>query len=129
MTQVAWILVLAIGAGVGYSLWRFRRKAEERREAAEARMAQLMAQAVRPGAAPAAGTDAAAQAALAQQRLLLDAAGKAAEAGEPALAIQLYARLIARYPGGPSAALARTAVEAQKKRLSLSRSPGTSAPG
>ena len=37
-------------------------------------------------------------AALAQQKLLFEAAAKAGEAGEPVLSIQLYARLLARYP-------------------------------
>jgi hypothetical protein len=42
---------------------------------------------------------------------------KAGEAGEPALAIQLYARLLARYRRRRFAAQARAAVEAQKKKL------------
>ena len=40
-----------------------------------------------------------------------------AEAGEPALAIQLYARLLARYPDSALGIQARAAVEAQKKKL------------
>ena len=56
--------------------------------------------------------------ALTQQKLLLDAAGKAAEANEPALSIQLYARLLARYPDTQHAAAARAAVEVQKKKFS-----------
>jgi len=51
------------------------------------------------------------------QKLLLEAGAKAAEAGEPALSIQLYARLIARFPQGAFAAQARAAVEAQKQKL------------
>jgi hypothetical protein len=129
MKQLSWMLVVAIAAGLGYWGWRVRRKLNERRLASEERMAQLLAQAVRPAAAPAGMPDPGALAALAQQRLLLDAAAKAAEAGEPALAIQLYARLIARYPAAPSAAMARTAAEAQKRKLSLSKSPDTSCPG
>ena len=39
------------------------------------------------------------------------------EAGEPALSIQLYARLLARYPQTALAGQARAAVESQKKRL------------
>ena len=54
---------------------------------------------------------------LGPQKLLFDAAAKAGEAGEPALSIQLYARLISRYPNSALAALARTAVAAQKARL------------
>ena len=52
-----------------------------------------------------------------QERLLLDAAAKAGEAGEPALSIQLYAKLLARYPQSALATQARAAVEAQKKKL------------
>jgi hypothetical protein len=54
---------------------------------------------------------------LAKQRLLFDAAAKAGEAGEPVLSIQLYARLLARYPDSTFASQARAAVEAQKKNL------------
>jgi hypothetical protein len=72
-------------------------------------------------AARAAGADKAADLAkgadLAKQRLLLDAAAKAAEAGEPVLSIQLYARLLARYPDSAFASQARAAVEVQKKHL------------
>ena len=52
-----------------------------------------------------------------QQKLLFEAAAKAGEAGEPALSIQLYARLIARYPDSAFVAQARAAVEAQKSKL------------
>jgi hypothetical protein len=54
---------------------------------------------------------------LAKQRLLFDAAAKAGEAGEPVLSIQLYARLLARYPDSTFASQARAAVEMQKKNL------------
>jgi hypothetical protein len=54
---------------------------------------------------------------LTQQKRLLEAASKAAEADEPALSIQLYARLLARYPHSDFAAQARAAVETQKKNL------------
>lgn len=54
---------------------------------------------------------------LAKQRLLFDAATKAGEAGEPVLSIQLYARLLARYPDSTFASRARAAVELQKKNL------------
>jgi len=122
MGVAAWILVLGIIVGLAYWAWHTHRRWEERNRASEARMAQMMVQSVRPSAAPGASATPAAPAVSGpqpQERLLLEAAGKAAEAGEPALAIQLYARVISRFPGGPSAALARTAVEAQKKRLAL----------
>jgi hypothetical protein len=51
------------------------------------------------------------------QKLLFEAAHKAGEAGEPALAIQLYARLLTRFPQTAFADQARAAVEAQKKKI------------
>jgi hypothetical protein len=54
---------------------------------------------------------------VAQQKLLYDAASKAGEAGEAVLSIQLYARLLARYPDSQLGMQARAAVEAQKKKL------------
>jgi hypothetical protein len=73
-------------------------------------MAAFMAQA-KPAAAPAPVAE------LPQQKLLFEAAAKAAEAGEPVLSIQLYARLLARFPDSAFAAQARAAVEAQKLKL------------
>jgi len=58
-----------------------------------------------------------------QQRLLLEAAAKAGEAGEPALSIQLYAKLLARYPQCSFADQARAAVTAQKKKLAPAPKP------
>ena len=60
---------------------------------------------------------AAQQSPAAQQKLLYEAASKAGEAGEPVLSIQLYARLLARYPDSTLGTQARAAVEAQKKKL------------
>jgi hypothetical protein len=54
---------------------------------------------------------------VAQQKLLYEAATKAGEAGEAVISIQLYARLLARYPDSALGAQARSAVEAQKKKL------------
>jgi hypothetical protein len=54
---------------------------------------------------------------VAQQKLLYDAAAKAGEAGEAVISIQLYARLLARYPDSALGAQARAAVEALKKKL------------
>ena len=51
-----------------------------------------------------------------EERLLFDAADKAGEAGEPVFAIQLYARLLSRYPQTSLAEQARAAVEQQKKK-------------
>lgn len=117
-----WILLLGAVAGVGWSLWRARRRLEEQAQAEAARAASFLAQALqRPKDAPPAASP--------QERLLFDAAAKAGEAGEPALAIQLYARLVARFPESALLPQARAAVEAEKKRLSTARAPGTSGPG
>jgi hypothetical protein len=132
MKTVAWLVGLAVVAGFGYWFWRVSQRLRARQEAAEARYSNFVASANLPPAAaaalaaaatPAAAAPAPAPArldipALTQQKLLLDAAAKAAEANEPALAIQLYARLLARYPDTPHAATARAAVEVQKKKFS-----------
>jgi hypothetical protein len=116
MKMAAWLLTLAAIGVLGYALWTWRRRWQERQRAAEERFASFMAQA-RP-LPPAAGTaHPVAEPSLPQQKLLFEAAVKAAEAGEPALSIQLYARLIARFPQGAFAAQARAAVEAQKQKL------------
>lgn len=120
MPSLAWIVLAAIAAVLAYTLWRARRRWRERARAAEARAAEFLAQVAPPGPAapPAAPAPTAADAgALLQQRLLFEAAAKAAEAGEPALAIQLYARLLARYPRSAFAAQVRAAVDVQKRRL------------
>ena len=110
-----WLIVLAAIAVVGYAAWLWRKRWLERQHAAEERMTAFMAQA-RPTPAPITNTPAP-DPTLPQQKLLLEAAAKAGEAGEPALSIQLYARLLARYPETAFAAQARAAVEAQKQRL------------
>ena len=115
MKLVAWLVMLAVAGGLAYWYWSWRRRWAERKRASEERFATFMAQAVvatPPKTAPAADP-----AALAQQKLLLDAATKAAEAGEHVLSIQLYARLLARYPESAFASQARAAVEMQKKKL------------
>jgi hypothetical protein len=125
MKQLAWLIALGAVAGIVYSLWRLRKRWEERSRASEARMASFMAQSLPAGASAAAIAVVAAPAApkpsepLLQERLLLEAAAKAGEAGEAALSIQLYAKLLSRYPQTPLAAQARLAVEAQKKKLKL----------
>lgn len=128
MKQIIWLLLFAIMAGLVYSLWRFRQVWRERSQASEARYASLLASTYTPPPAkllPLAPD----QVALSQQRLLLEAASKAGEAGEPALSIQLYAKLLSRYPESSFAGQARAAVEAQKKKLASPRAPGTAGPG
>lgn len=118
MREVAWLLALSAAGGFGYWAWSWRRRRAERKRAADERMASFMAQAMvaanagRNPAPPAVDAGA-----VAKQRLLLEAAAKAAEAGEPVLSIQLYARLLSRYPDSGFAAQARAAVEVQKKKL------------
>ena len=118
MRGLAWFVVLGAIGGIVWYLARLRRQWAERQEEAETRMFTLITQ-VRPAAAPAlvvnpvGGQPVQAP----QELLLLDAAGKAGEAGEPALAIQLYAKLLSRFPQTAFASQARAAVEAQKKKL------------
>ena len=115
MKALTWLLVAGALAGVAYFIARMRQQWAERQRAAEARFASFIAQ-VRPLPAAQAPV-AAAPAPAREERLLLEAAGKAAEAGEAVLAIQLYARLLSRYPQTGFAAQARAAVAEQKKRV------------
>jgi hypothetical protein len=115
MKLFAWALFIAAVAGLAWGVARWRRRSEELQRASEQRMSAFLAEA-RSAAKPRPDT-AADAAAVAAQRLLFDAAAKAGQAGEPVLSIQLYARLVARYPGSALAGEARSAVEAQKKNL------------
>jgi hypothetical protein len=108
------MLLGALGALVSFFWVRYRAWAERQR-ASEQRFAGLIDQ-VRPAAAPVAAP-APPDPTLAQQKLLVEAASKAGEAGEAVLSIQLYARLLARYPQSAFGIQARAAVEAQKKKL------------
>jgi hypothetical protein len=113
MKAMAWFIALGAIAAIVYGLWRLRTRWEERSRASEERFATFISQALpKTAAAPKAGDDT-----VVLQRLLLEAAAKAGEAGEPALSIQLYAKLLARYPQTSFADQARAAVEAQKKKL------------
>jgi HAMP domain-containing protein len=114
MKQVIWLLLLAAMGAIGYTVWKWRERWLERHRAAEERFASFIAQAKPP--APAVEPPKI-DPGLPQQKLLLEAAAKAGEAGEPALSIQLYARLLARYPDTAFGAQARAAVEAQKEKL------------
>jgi hypothetical protein len=122
-----WVLLAASALAIGWLIWRTRRQWEARKRAEEERFATFMAgtsAAAKPGAAapaplPAAPAAPLPQAAdgLPQQRMLFEAAHKAGEAGEPALGIQLYGRLLARYPATAFAHQARADVAALKKKL------------
>lgn len=122
MQSFAWVALAAIAAALAYSLWRARKRWRERTRAAEARAAEFLAQLAppKPAAIPATAATRADAGSLPQQKLLFEAAAKAAEAGEPALAIQLYARLLARYPHTAFAAQVRAAVDVQKGKLAKS---------
>ena len=117
MRAIAWLVVIGAIAGIGFLLFRLRKRWHEQKQVAEARLASFVAGAV-PAKAPAAPLlPPAPNPDLGKQRLLLDAAGKAAEAGEPALSIQIYARLLSRYPQTQFAEQARAAVAALKQKV------------
>jgi hypothetical protein len=121
MKTLLWLLVIGSIAGIAVWFWKARGRMRERERASEERFAAMMAQ-VRPAQAPVAPVIP--DTSLPQQRLLLEAAGKAGEAGEPALSIQLYARLLSRFPDTQFAAQARAAVEGQKKKLKAAAGQG-----
>jgi hypothetical protein len=121
---IAFVMAAAF-AGLGFWLWIGYRRWSQSQSRSEERLQGVMVDAM--SSVPAKpGND---EAGLAQQKLLYEAASKAGEAGEAVLAIQLYARLVARYPNSAMLAQARAAVEAQKKKLATPKAPGTSAPG
>ena len=114
MKLAAWLLLLGIIGAAAYTFWKWRGRWRERKRASEERFASFIAQARPPP--PIVEKPRVAET-VAQETLLLEAAAKAAEAGEPVLSIQLYARMLARYPDSTFGALARAAVEAQKQKL------------
>ena len=113
-----WLLTLAAIGVFGYAFWLWLQRVRERQRSSEERMAAFMAEMKPAAPAPPKPAVAAPPASdLSQQKLLFEAAAKAADAGEPVLSIQLYARLLARFPDCAFAAQARAAVEAQKLKL------------
>ena len=124
MQNALWVVLIGIAAAFAWLIrhnllkWKARQRAEEERFASFISATTGTAPAKTPEivlpAAPAP------MGGMAQQKLLFEAADKAGEAGEPALAIQLYARLLARYPESAFAGHARVAVEVQKRRLAKS---------
>lgn len=126
MTILFWLVVVVFAAVLVGLVWYIRRKAEERRFAEEARVAAFVSS-LGAGVPPSTPKPATAQPPsslpgdIALQKLLFESAHKAGEAGEPALSIQLYSRLLARYPATKFASPAREAVEAQKKKLPKER--------
>jgi hypothetical protein len=119
MKHVFAFLLIAGAAGLAFWFWRAYQHFAERSRASDQRFASAMTdvmstKATAPLLPPKPAQD---LAGMAQQKLLYDAASKAGEAGEPVLSIQLYARLLARYPDTTLGTQARSAVEAQKKKL------------
>jgi hypothetical protein len=114
---MGWIILLAAIAALVYTVRLMLRRIEDRRRASEERAASLLAQVAPRAAVPPKEPPLEPRQVDAQERLLWEAAAKAGEAGEPALAIQLYARLLARYPQTGFAAQAHGAVEALKRKL------------
>jgi hypothetical protein len=113
MRWLAWVLVIGVIGALVYWFILWREKWADRQRASEARFATFVAQA-RPAASIAPPVSAPIDP---KERLLLEAATKAGEAGEPVLCIQLYAKLLSRYPQTQFATQARAAVEQQKRKL------------
>ncbi len=114
------LLTLAAIGVLGYAVWIWRERLQQRERASQERFAAFMKEvkpppAVEPRTPLAAPREA--PSTLAPQKLLFEAAAKAGEAGEPVLAIQLYARLLSRFPETALGAQARAAIEAQKAKL------------
>jgi hypothetical protein len=119
MKHVFAFLLIAGAAGLAFWFWRAYQHFAERSRASDQRFASAMTDVMSTKASAPLLPPKPAQdlAGMAQQKLLYEAASKAGEAGEPVLSIQLYARLLARYPDTTLGTQARSAVEAQKKKL------------
>jgi hypothetical protein len=113
MNTLFWLVVFALLCVLGGTAWYLRQRLAQRRRAEEARLAAFVSQ-VLPAAPAVTAIAAAAPGAgageLTMQKRLFEAARKTAEAGEPALAIQLYERLLARYPASGLADPSRVAI-------------------
>jgi hypothetical protein len=119
MQTLLWLVIAACLFGIVFLCWRLIEKARERERSEEARFAAFIETRRGRAAAPAAAAPStpAPSNSLETQKLLFDAARKAGDAGEPALAAQLYERLLARFPDSAFAGEVRAAAEAQKKRI------------
>ena len=119
MRWIVLLLALAAIGVLGYAIWVWRERLQQRERASQERFAAFMREVKPPPVAEARAARALPEAAstLAPQKLLFEAAAKAGEAGEPVLAIQLYARLLSRFPETAFGAQARAAIEAQKAKL------------
>jgi hypothetical protein len=112
MKQVFVFLLAAGAVGLVVWMWTAYRRFAERSRGAEERFSSAMTEVMTRTVKPAEDLTL-----VVQQKLLYEAASKAGEAGEAVLSIQLYARLLARFPDSTLGAQARAAVEAQKKKL------------
>jgi len=127
MKTLFWLAVVGSVVVLAFIARYVTRRISDKERASEARAAEFMAQMAGAKLAstslPAAIVPAPAMAAaprpgaLETQKLLFEAARKAGDAGEPALAVQLYERLLARFPDSGFASEARAAAEAQKKKI------------
>jgi len=131
MGTIFWLLLFAIAITAGWLIRRNLRQWSARQRAGEARFADFIAgttaaktKAAEPEPAPPLAAGAVPRAPLpqaadgiAQQKMLFEAAHKAGEAGEAVIAIQLYGRLLARYPATTFADQAHADAAALKKRL------------
>ena len=117
-----WLVLAACAVGVAVLMWRSWLKISARKQAEEQRLAAFMAEtmkAPRHDAAPALPAPVAAPAVPAPagedtlpiEKKLIEAAIKASEAGEPAIAAALYRRLLERFPHSPLADFARTRIK------------------
>jgi hypothetical protein len=113
MKLLVWLVAVGCVAGIVVLLARLFARWGEKRKASEARFASFIAQA-RPQVPAAAALP---PAPAPEEELLLDAGVKAGQAGEPALAIQLYTRLLARYPHSRLAPQAQAGVMDEQKKL------------
>lgn len=128
MKTMFWLAVAGSAAVLVFIARYVMRRISDRERASEARAAEFMAQmagakrAVTP-TPPAPVLSSPPGPSMETQKLLLDAARKAGEAGEPALALQLYERFLARFPASAFAGEVRVAIEAQKRKLAGTQSP------
>ena len=111
-----WLLLAACAVGAAFLAWRSWQKFSARKHAEAQRVAAFMADTLklsRNAAAPAVAAVAAPVAADTApiEKKLIEAAIKAAEAGEPAIAEALYRRLLERFPHSPLADFARTRIK------------------
>jgi hypothetical protein len=126
MSAIAWFVILGSIGGIAFFTWRAVSAWQERKRSEEDRFAAFMgnvrpekpAEVVQTVSTPAPPNT------LTTEKLLFDAAAKAGEAGEPGLAIQLYGRLLGRFPASGLAEQARAAIEKQTSKVGKAQNSG-----